>query len=304
VIIRSKTVHDYAAIADLNARAFGNRATEPLVVTLLRHRAVFDPELSLVAEDQDGIVGHVLFSPHTVRLLDQDVRAVNLAPIAVDPARQKQGIGGRLIEEGHRRAAAKGYALSFLLGHTSYYPRFGYQTGAFGASQVMVPVEALSVTLLEERPPTPKDVPALQALRRRAEAGVDFALDPGPYWLDWISPNPAIVARVYCSGSDVVGYTRVHSAEPASPRVFFARDGEMSRAIAAAVAQSAGPETKQVVLPLHPAAAAGFDTPECKAWAAAMAVPLAAGPLEEYLALVRAQRRLPGCLVWPVAFDL
>lgn len=130
MIIRSETVADYAAIADLHARAFGHRSHEALIIALHRHRAVFDAELSLVAEIDGCVVGHALFSPHRVRLLGQDTPAVNLAPIAVDPGRQGRGIGGRLIVEGHSIASAKGYAFSFLLGHTSYYPRFGYRTHA------------------------------------------------------------------------------------------------------------------------------------------------------------------------------
>ncbi|HEY8285015.1 MAG TPA: hypothetical protein VIJ28_11575 [Chloroflexota bacterium] len=61
--IRPEAAADYAAIADLHARAFGHRTGEALVVALLRHRGSFDPELSLVAEMDGRVVGHVLFSP-------------------------------------------------------------------------------------------------------------------------------------------------------------------------------------------------------------------------------------------------
>src|SRR2546423_8945763 len=138
MIIRPEGVDDYADIAGVNARAFDNRVSEPLIVSLLRHRRAFDPELSLVAEADDRIVGHVLFSPHTIRLLDQDVRAVNLAPLAILPEYQRQGIGRMLTEEGHRVAAAKGHTVSFLLGHATYYPRFGYRTRAYGVSETTV----------------------------------------------------------------------------------------------------------------------------------------------------------------------
>src|SRR5262245_37154844 len=95
--IRSETIPDYAGIAALHARAFGERPAEALIVALHRQRPTFDPDLALVAEQDDRIVGHALFSPHSVRLLGQDVRAVNLAPLAVDPSAQRQGIGARLI---------------------------------------------------------------------------------------------------------------------------------------------------------------------------------------------------------------
>src|SRR5262245_12052801 len=141
--IRPETVSDYAAIAALHVRAFGERPTEALIVTLQRQSPAFDPELSLVAERDGRVIGHVLFLPHTVQLLGQDVRAVNLAPIAVDPAAQRQGIGGQLIAAGHALARDKGYAFSFLLGHTSYYPRHGYLMRAYGASSLTLSVAGL-----------------------------------------------------------------------------------------------------------------------------------------------------------------
>jgi len=304
--IRPETVHDYAAIADLHACAFGNRSHEPMVVTLLRHRAAFDPELSLVADRDGRVVGHVLFSPHTIRLLGHVVRAVNLAPIAVEPARQGQGIGGALIEEGHRIARARGYAVSFLLGHSSYYPRFGYRTRAYGWSQVTVVTEGLTAERLEVQAPRPDDIDPLGVLWRQAEAEVDFAIEPGPDLLDWISPNPAIEALVYRRDGEVVGYTRIHRSEPAEPRIFLARDGEAGRAMAGDIAQRAGQGAETLTLPIHPAAASAGSFPDATiaAWEAAMAVPLTGSPLQDYLGLVASGQRPPGMVVWPVAFDL
>lgn len=149
ILIRPERVTDYAEISSLHARAFGSRTGEPLVVALHRQRRVFDPELSLVAEIDGHLVGHVLFSPHQIRLLDSTIPAVNLAPIAVQPVYQGQGIGGQLITEGHAIAVSKGYTVSFLLGHTTYYPRFGYQTHAYGSSQLLLPIEVASHEPLE-----------------------------------------------------------------------------------------------------------------------------------------------------------
>jgi predicted N-acetyltransferase YhbS len=99
ILIRPERVTDYAEISSLHACAFGNRLGEPLIVALHRQRRAFDPELSLVAEIDGRLIGHVLFSPHHIRLLGSTVPAVNLAPIAVQPAYQGQGIGGQLITE-------------------------------------------------------------------------------------------------------------------------------------------------------------------------------------------------------------
>src|SRR5690349_2467555 len=122
MIIRPETPADYADIAGINARAFGH-GTEPALVSLLRHRRDYDPELALVAEIDGRRVGYAMFVPYRVRLLGETVPVVNLAPLAVDVMYQRTGIGGALIAEGHRIAQQKGYALSMLLGHSDYYPR-------------------------------------------------------------------------------------------------------------------------------------------------------------------------------------
>lgn len=304
--IRPERPSDYAAIAELHARAFGNRAVEASIVALQRQRTSFDPELSLVADLDGSLVGHVLFSPHRLQLLGQSVPAVNLAPIAVDPAHQRRGIGGRLIAEGHAAAAAKGYSVSFLLGHTGYYPRFGYRTRAFGVAQASLShaTPQRSGLTLEQRGPTPHDIPALRALWHHDEVTVDFALDPGPGLLDWLSPNPAIRSAVYLRTGEIVGYTRIHAAEPAKPRVFLARDAATARSIARAIARDTG--VSDLVLPIHPAAAcaSGFVAPACAAWDAAMALSLAPSPLDDYLAQVAEGHSPPGRVTWPVAFDL
>ena len=130
--IRPEMIADYAAIARVNVRAFNPHVSVPLIVDLHRHRSRFDPELSLIAEVDGQVVGHVLFSPQTIRLMGQNVEVVNLLPLAVGPEHQRTGVGRALVEEGHRIAKVKGYSLSFLVGIPEYYPRFGYQQRAYG----------------------------------------------------------------------------------------------------------------------------------------------------------------------------
>jgi predicted N-acetyltransferase YhbS len=300
--IRPEAVSDYADIAALHTRAFGNRAYEPLIVALHRQRRAFDAELSLVAEADGRIAGHALFSPQRVRLLGEAVWAVNLAPIAVDPEYQNAGIGGALIMRGHDVARSKGYAFSFLLGHTDYYPRFGYQMNAFGASSIEVapPPDAPA---LPSRPLTADDVPRLRELWEREEGNVDFAIYPGDDLLDWLSPNPAIQACVYLRGEAVVGYARIHSRWPHSPRLFLAADTEAARGM---VASFAG-ESPTLTLLLHPRSASvtAFEgEAKADAWGAAMACSLLPGILDDYFAQLRAGAIPPGRPIWPVAFDL
>jgi predicted N-acetyltransferase YhbS len=302
--IRSETPHDYPAIAGVNLRAFGERLEEALIVTLHRHSPLFDPTLSLVAELDGEIVGHALFTPRTIRLVGQDVQAVNLAPIAVDPAYQRKGIGGVLINEGHSLARSKGYAVSFLLGHPTYYPRFGYKTHAFGAASIEVRASALSkrAPVLQTQRPTEADIPTLHALWQREESNVDFAIDPGHSLLDWISPNPRIKATVYLRDGEIVGYTRLNELEPYKPRVFLAHDAETAHWIAAQLIN----EGQSLALPLHPysASVTTFGTPKCESWEPAMAYDMASDIFEEYYSLLQRQKRQPGRPIWPVAFDL
>jgi len=113
MLIRPERVTDYPGIATVHARAFSTQRGVPLIVTLQCQRREFDPELSLLAEVDGRIAGHILFSPYQMRLLDQTIPSVNLSPLGIDPAYQRQGIGGRLIAEGHAIAAAKGYLPKF-----------------------------------------------------------------------------------------------------------------------------------------------------------------------------------------------
>lgn len=305
LIIRSETPSDYAAIAAVNVRAFGEHTGEAVLVALLRQRPAFDPTLSLVAEQSGHVVGHVLFSPHTVWLLGEAVRAVNLAPIAIDPAHQRQGIGRRLIEAGHVLARAKGYAFSFLLGHTSYYPRLGYRTRAYGAATLTLRLTELTTrrTLLARRP-TEADGPALQRLWYDTESALDFALEPGREFLDWVSPNPLMESTVFVEAEQVVGYMRGPSAERHRPRVFLARDADIARQMVATVSPN-GPDA-EFALPLHPASpvTTGLGLAKAEAWEAAMAYPLRPSPFDEYYAQVSAGTRPPGQVIWPTMFDL
>lgn len=308
ILIRTERVTDYAEIAALTARAFAHQIGVPLIVALQRLRREFDPELSLVAEKDGRIVGHVLFSPYQMRLLEQTVPSVNLSPISVDPGCQRQGIGSQLIAEGHARAAAKGYTISTLLGHPWYYPRFGYQTFAFGHSELTCTASTSSGEALETRGPNSDDVPMLRELWQHEEQGVDLALEPGHDLLDWLSPNPAIKATVYTLAGKIVGYTRIHQDEPNNPRFFLAANAEAAHSMLATMAGEQADDASEVTftLPLHPysASAQALGNAISTPWEAGMAYELAPSQLPDYLAALREKRRPAGRPIWPVAFDL
>jgi putative acetyltransferase len=300
MLIRPETPQDYPALADLNLQAFEFHHLEMLVVALLRQRREYDPELSLVAEDNGQIVGHAFFSRYTVRILNQDVAGVNLAPLAVLPTHQKQGIGKILIEEGHHIARRKGAALAFLLGHHTYYPRFGYKTQAYGAARLKIRTAALSGAKLDSRLMQAGDIPAVKLLWLHELNQVDFSVEPNDNLVDWFSPNKEFQSRVYLRRGQIVGYT---SGKPGDTRMFLALDPDAARSMAIALADNSA----EITLPVHPYAASfgafrGEST--CDAWEAAMAMSLIPNPFDEYYEKVQRGERLPGMPIWGTAFDM
>jgi len=120
--IRAERPGDEDAIRRVHLEAFGGDLEARLVDLLrARNKAV----ASLVADDREEIVGHVLFSPVTVDR-STSFRALGLAPVAVLPAFQGRGIGSNLIREGLRQCERSGCDLVVLVGVPAYYQRFGF----------------------------------------------------------------------------------------------------------------------------------------------------------------------------------
>ena len=120
--IRTERSGDAAAIDDVNRAAF-ETASEATLVRALRERA--QPLVSMVAGERDGIIGHIMFSPVTLSS-DPGLKIMGLAPMAVLPARQRQGIGSALVRAGLDECRRLGFAAVVLVGHADYYPRFGF----------------------------------------------------------------------------------------------------------------------------------------------------------------------------------
>lgn len=121
--IRPEQPADIEAIRDVNHAAFVTES-EANLVDLLRDSGT--ELISLVAETDGQIVGHILFSPVTLSGHEQ-VRIAGLAPMAVIPDYQRQGIGSALINAGLEACARAGYEAVVVLGHPHYYPRFGFE---------------------------------------------------------------------------------------------------------------------------------------------------------------------------------
>ena len=121
--IRPEQFEDIAAIRRVNERAF-NSPLEADLVDRLRERGKVT--LSLVAVHEAQIVGHILFSPVVVESTQQSVQAIGLAPMAVLPELQNQGIGSLLVKAGLDECRRNGHQVVVVLGHPEYYPRFGF----------------------------------------------------------------------------------------------------------------------------------------------------------------------------------
>jgi len=117
---------DMDAMVLVNRLAFDDEEVIELVRDLFEDPTAL-PLLSLLAEDDGRPVGHILFSAAHVQGDSREVTVVILAPLAVVPDSQRQGVGGRLIEDGIARLAATGVDLVFVLGHPEYYPRHGFE---------------------------------------------------------------------------------------------------------------------------------------------------------------------------------
>ena len=122
--IRTETPADIDIIHAINAVAFG-RNSEADLVTLLRDDDAL--LLSHIAELDGEVVGHAGYSLVTVSEGERVHHFPGLGPIAVKPELQRQGIGSALLRAGMKSMREMGYGLLFLVGHVSYYPRFGFQ---------------------------------------------------------------------------------------------------------------------------------------------------------------------------------
>lgn len=123
---RPELPDDREAIHSLHLEAFGGEI-ESCLVEALRARSAFIPRLSLVAVDESGVLGHILFTQLTVKDARLARAALALAPLAVRPAFQKRGIGSALVRRGLQDAREMGHRVVIVLGHPNYYPRFGFQ---------------------------------------------------------------------------------------------------------------------------------------------------------------------------------
>jgi putative acetyltransferase len=124
-IIRRETSHDYDAIDRVIAAASGEQETVELVRNL---RLDGDALVSIVAEWDSRVVGHILMSRMLIEADDRLIPAVALAPLMVEPAFQNKGAGQQLTQLALQHCSDSGEEVVLVLGHPTYYPRFGFSS--------------------------------------------------------------------------------------------------------------------------------------------------------------------------------
>lgn len=168
MIIRQETSRDYEVVYHLIKEAFATAehrdGNEQDLVVALRKGDSFLKELSLVAEIDGELAGHILFTKAKV---GNDTVLV-LAPLAVLPKYQKKGVGTALIKEGHKIAKQLGYEYSLVLGSETYYPRFGY-----------LPAEQLGIEIPEGIPSVNFMAIPLQDNAKKISGAVTYAREFG-----------------------------------------------------------------------------------------------------------------------------
>lgn len=125
ITIRPEKLGDEEQIRNVNVQAFG-RDAEARLIELLRGSRFYVEGLSLVAEQDNQIIGHIMLSM-AMLISNQEVMPIlALAPMAVLPEYQNQGVGTRLVKTGLKRAENSKFPAVVVLGHPEYYPRFGF----------------------------------------------------------------------------------------------------------------------------------------------------------------------------------
>ena len=149
IIIRPEGAEHAAGVYRVEEKAFDGTVEADLCASLRKRRVV---TLSLVALEDGEVVGHVLFTPVTIRGETGDMPAIGLGPVAVLPERQNQGIGSRLIRAGLEEIRQQGHSVVVLVGDPRYYIRFGFEPASrYGVSFQDPSVPAEDFMLIELR---------------------------------------------------------------------------------------------------------------------------------------------------------
>jgi putative acetyltransferase len=147
--IRDERIDDVIPIRRVIERAFGQAGEADLVDALRQGDGL---TVSLVAEADGAIVGHVAFSPVIIRAGDTVAEGLGLAPLSVMPDRQRHGIGAALVRAGLEACRSRGHRIVVLVGEPAYYQRFGFSTASDFGLECAIPVPVEVFLALELAP--------------------------------------------------------------------------------------------------------------------------------------------------------
>ena len=149
IIVKDETDANIDSVRKINEAAFG-QPDEAVLVDKLRESCT--GVLSLVAYQDDQVVGHIFFSPVTIEGDKAVAVGMGLGPMAVRPDSQNRGIGTALVREGLARLQVQDCSFVVVLGHPQYYPRFGFVPGSrFGVRcEWEVPDEVFMIQVFSE----------------------------------------------------------------------------------------------------------------------------------------------------------
>lgn len=148
-MVRRETRADHDQIRQVNDLAFGCPDEGTIVEQV---RAKEQNIISLVAEVEGRVVGHILFSPVVIEREENPIEGMGLAPMAVLPDYQNKGIGSQLVEEGLRQLRETGCPFVIVVGHVEFYPRFGFEPASKHKLQCQwdgVPDEAYMAIIMD-----------------------------------------------------------------------------------------------------------------------------------------------------------
>jgi len=148
IMVRPEAADDIRAIDVVNLSAFEGE-TEAQLVSNVRNSPGFAPELSLVAEFNGRIVGHVLLSKVRYVHPQQEQIILALAPMSVVPSQSHRGIGAELVAAAVQRARALDFPAIVVVGQPEYYVRFGFEPGRNWQMQCVPPVSVELLTVME-----------------------------------------------------------------------------------------------------------------------------------------------------------
>jgi len=155
-IIRQERKEDYRDTEEVVRRAFENETysdqSEHTLVAKLRKSEVFVPDLSLVAVNEDKIIGHILLSKIWIDTEDKKVESLALAPISVLPEYQNKGVGRKLIQQALTIVEKLDFESVIVMGHEAYYPKFGFKKASHWGIQAPfeIPDELLMAIELKD----------------------------------------------------------------------------------------------------------------------------------------------------------